>query len=232
MQIGIVVAIIGLGLLLTALTSDVSKTSEPGIRLIDGKPFLVEQAGEWSGGPMDGLTKEEREVLPKDTEGARRLYTNKAGNQLYCSIVLAGRDVTSIHRPELCLPGQGWKIQNQYIESISTGAGNSDKLVDVMRMDAVKAVALPSGQSVEARSIFAYWFIGKDRVTPHHWERIMWNAKDRVFFNTNHRWAYILIHTPLVGEMGPGVTYEQLGKQTMNVLSDFVRAIYPTLMPE
>src|SRR5579862_4435882 len=73
-QIAIVVAILGGGVLFTAMTSDVAKTSEPGIKLSsDGTPFLAEQVGDWTGGERTGLTEDETRLLPADTEGSRRL---------------------------------------------------------------------------------------------------------------------------------------------------------------
>ena len=108
-QIFLVVATLGAGVLATALTSDVTRGSEPGVVLVNGQPFLPVKAADWTGGELGGMTEVERKLLPSDTEGARRVYTDKSGNEVYCSLVLAGREVTSIHRPELCLPGQGWK---------------------------------------------------------------------------------------------------------------------------
>ena len=62
-----------------------------------------------------------------------------------------------------------------------------------MKMNANQFVKLPDGRIVQARAVFVYWFVGKGRVTPYHWQRIFWTAKDRILHNTNHRWAYFLI---------------------------------------
>jgi EpsI family protein len=222
-----VVAIIGLGLLLTATTSDVTRVSEAGIKLVNDQPLLPESAGDWTGGEQSGLSEDERKILPADTEGARRLYTDKAGDQIQCSVVLAGRDVTSIHRPEYCLPGQGWNIQTEHVERIPVASAPGGTL-GVMRMNAVRDVQLRDGRKAQARTIFVYWFVGKDRVTPHHWQRILWTTKDRVLHNTNHRWAYFLIYAPVTGD----ATAEGLGrseKQTMDLVARFVQDIYPAL---
>ncbi len=228
-QISIVVVILAIGVLLTATTSDVAKVSEPGVELYpDGTPYLVEQAGDWAGGVKTGLTEEEQRLLPKDTEGSRRIFRDKDGDELFCSIVLAGRDVTSIHRPELCLPGQGWKIQSEYTQSIPVATAPGGVL-NVMRMNASRPVRLADGRTTEARSVLAYWFVGKDRMTPYHWQRIYWTAKDRVFYNTNHRWAYILIHLPIKADMGNGATIESQD-DAMKVVARFIQDIYPSLM--
>jgi hypothetical protein len=56
-QIGIVVGILVIGLVLTRLTSEVTRVSEPGIRLVNDRPFLPEKAGEWQGGELQGLSE-------------------------------------------------------------------------------------------------------------------------------------------------------------------------------
>lgn len=223
-----VIAVIGSGMLLTALTSDVTKVSEPGVKLVEGRPFLIDHVGDWTGGELQGLSDIEKKLLPADTEGARRLFTDKAGEQIFCSIVLAGRDAASVHRPELCLPGQGWNIQNEYVLSIPVAAAPGGTL-EVMRMNGARTIQFPNGQTGQYRSIFVYWFIGKDRVTPYHWQRILWTSKDRVLHNTNHRWAYILISMPVTGETardGRGKSPEE----TMQVVTRFVQDVYPTLV--
>ena len=230
MQIAIVVAILGGGALLAATTSDVVKTSEPGVKLYpDGSPFLVDQAGDWTGSEKQGLTKEEQDLLPQDTEGSRRLFKNKHGDQVYCSIILAGRDTASIHRPELCLPGQGWTI-NEHMEAIPVAAAPGGTLT-VMRMKGTHLARLSDGQVGQSRSVFLYWFVGKDRITASHWQRMYWTAKDRVLHNTNHRWAYILIHVPIRDDEGGGESVKS-EDDAMKIAAGFVQDIYPTFVKE
>ena len=49
-------------------------------------------------------------MLPKDTSYAQRVYKAPDGFQVYANIVLMGTDRTSIHKPEYCLSGQGWRV--------------------------------------------------------------------------------------------------------------------------
>lgn len=226
-QLAVVVAIVAAGLLLTAFTSDVTRVSEAGIKLVDGQPFLVEQAGDWRGGPLEGLSEAERRILPADTEGARRTYVDKDGNKVFCFVVLAGRDVTSIHRPELCLSGQGWRNQGKHTESVGTTAAPGGML-QVTRLNEVLDVTLPDGRIAQSRSIYAYWFVGKDRLTPHHWQRILWTSEDRVFHTTNHRWAYLLVG---VSVDATGATDSARAEQeAWKRLKNFIENIYPTLV--
>ena len=222
-QIAIVVAILGGGILLTALTSHVSDVAEPGIRLVDGQPFLLEKVAGWSGGPMTGLTEDERKILPVDTLGARRMYIDGHSNQVYCSVVLEGSDVTSIHRPELCLKGQGWLLENLRVERLPVAAAPGGGL-QISCLDA----KMTHGNA-ESRAVFAYWFVGKDRLTPYHWQRIFLTTKDRVLRNRNARWAYFLIYAPMTSEQG-GNIQPRSEPETVQLISRFVQDIFPTLV--
>jgi EpsI family protein len=170
-------------------------------------------------------------LLPVDTEGVRRTYTNQDGGQVYCSVVLAGRDVTSIHRPELCLPGQGWKIESEQTESVPVATAPGGAL-QVMRMNTTHVLeSSPGGSGQRPKHVFAYWFVGKERTTARHWQRILWTSQDRVFHNRNHRWAYILLHASVAPDAsGKGET--QSPEETMQLLARFVRDIYPELQPQ
>lgn len=226
-RIAAVAAIIVVGLVLTAFTSDVTRVSEAGIKLVDDRPYLIEWAGDWVGGPLEGLSEAERKILPVDTQGVRRSYIDNRGNEVFCSIILAGRDVTSIHRPQLCLTGQGWLNQGQTTEQIPTSAAPGGVLT-VTRMNEVLTAKLHDGRTLQSRAIFAYWFVGKDRLTPHHWQRILWTSEDRIFHNTNHRWAYFLIQVPVVA----GRTTDEVAAENkaLEILRRFVRDIYPTVV--
>jgi len=229
-QIAIVVAILGGGVLLTASTSNVSTVSEPGIRLVEGKPFLVEKLGDWEGGPLQGLTDAERKILPADTEGVRRIYTDKNGNEVYCSVILEGSDVTSIHRPELCLTGQGWKFDRERVEGVPV-IGTPNGVLRMTCIDARRTIALPHGNATETRAEFAYWFVGKGRLTPYHWQRILLTTKDRVLLNRNVRWAYFLIYAPMLTERD-GEVQKRTETETVQLISRFIQDIYPTLTPQ
>jgi EpsI family protein len=238
LQLGSVVGILAAGLVLTALTSAVDKVSAPGIRVVpeqqvteDGRtvpverPFLPDQAGDWTGGTLEGLSEAERKVLPKDTQGARRLYRRADGTELFCSIILAGRDVTSIHRPELCLPGQGWRYV-EWTETIPVASAPLGKL-EVMRMNALRNARLEGGQTVTIPSVFTYWFVGKDRFTARHWQRMFWTTKDRVLHNMNHRWAYVLIHVPPPSR--ETASFQQAQDEAMEIARQFIPDIFAAL---
>ncbi len=57
-------------------------------------------------------------MLPKDTSYAQRLYMATNGFWVNANIILMGMDRTSIHKPDFCLPGQGWRIDKKATVSI------------------------------------------------------------------------------------------------------------------
>jgi EpsI family protein len=153
-------------------------------------------AGGWMGQDVP-VSAVEREVLPPDTGFARRNYVSlhHPARQVFVSIVLSGRDRTSIHRPELCLVGQGWTILGRFGHDFEyPGTGHKRVPATVLRVS--REVAAPRGGRVAAPSLVAYWFIGRDRVVASHWARMWWSAVDRLRHLQSSRWAYVMVQTP------------------------------------
>ena len=59
--------------------------------------------------------------LPKDTSFVERYYQAPDGLWATGTIILMGADRTSIHRPDYCLPGQGWTIESKTVVKIPIG---------------------------------------------------------------------------------------------------------------
>jgi len=140
------------------------------------------------GGPLHPMSYGEYNVLPKDTVIFKKQYFHARDpeDSVYAAVVLSGSDRTSIHRPELCMTGQGHVIaSSEVIEVPLEGRGPIQVMVLNLTRD------LPGGQSFT--SYYAYWFVGKDKETPHHLERMVWMGRDRIFRNVAHRWAYIAV---------------------------------------
>ena len=138
----------------------------------------------------------ERAILPPDTGYARRNYVSLQDptQQVFVSIVLSGRDRTSIHRPELCLVGQGWTIRGRFRHRfVYPGTPRAGIPATVLRVE--REVADARGRSVVRPALVAYWFVGHERVVATHWERLGWGALDRLGHWRNHRWAYVLVQT-------------------------------------
>lgn len=198
-----------------AYTVDVRITDEAGVLT-----EFPDQVGEWTGYAVrfcqnpecraDWLTKDlqdialcpdcgsdlreatiaELDILPNDTVLHKKKYFHPAGRTIYASIVLSGRERTSIHRPEVCLKGQGNDFEDRPLVDIPLE--DRDPLrVRVIEM--ARKIRAPNGDVVHYPSYYAYWFSGKGRETPYHVQRMVWMGTDRLFRNVAHRWAYISV---------------------------------------
>lgn len=150
---------------------------------------------EWIGRRAE-VTAVEREILPPDTGYARKLYVALAdpAKQVFLSVVLSGRDRTSIHRPELCLVGQGWTIMaatEQHFSYPAMGAAASFP-VTLLR---VQREVTTGGKRAVVPQLVAYWFVGGDAVVATHPQRLALDAWNRVAHARADRWAYVLLQT-------------------------------------
>ena len=136
------------------------------------------------GGAILPMALSERDVLPPDTTIARRLYKAPGTPTYTVTIVLAGADPRSIHRPQQCLPAQGYSIDRQSRRQMPVGSGDP---LDLMVIDARRGTG-PAG-----RFSFAYWFVSPDHVTASHYVRLFWTMRDQLFFNRTSRWAYVAL---------------------------------------
>lgn len=151
-------------------------------------------SGGWVGEAVP-VSAVEREILPAGTGFSRINYVRATdpAQQVFVSIVLSGADRTSIHRPELCLVGQGWSILGRFPHRFASPGLPLDELpATVLRVRREHAEGL---QRRVIPGVFAYWFVGSDRVVASHGQRMWWLAWDRLVRRRNHRWAYVVAQT-------------------------------------
>lgn len=214
-RIVVLLACVAVTVALCLKASDLNSVSEPGVVLT-----LPDRIGDFVGVTEEMSTKE-KEILPADTGFIRKTYTNGAGEKISASIVLAGGEKRSIHRPQICLTAQGWTIGRSNTEKIPLTSGNN---LDVMRLNIQRQQEIRPGVFRPLQSEFLYWFIGKETTTPYHMVRIFKTSWDRVFHKTNHRWAYVIV-TAIVPEGAPGD--DAKARQTDEVLKKFIAAAVP-----
>jgi EpsI family protein len=140
------------------------------------------------------VTEIERQVLPPDTGFSRRNYISISDPsvQVFLSIVLSGRDRTSIHRPELCLVGQGWTIRGSFAHQFENPSSVQNFPATVLRVE--KTISTTHGSEVVPQLV-AYYFVGGDMVVASNWDRLIRDAWNRVIHGRADRWAYVLIQT-------------------------------------
>ena len=134
-------------------------------------------------------------MLPKDTSFAARHYrttTNEYG--VVVNIVMMGKDRTSIHKPEYCLPGQGWQLDAR-TNDVITIAGPHPYPLPVSKWIISNSFKNESGQTEQVRGIYVFWFVADQEQTPDHWTRILWLARDLLRHGVLQRWAYVSYFT-------------------------------------
>jgi exosortase len=169
----------------------------------------------------EAVSDAEIRILPSDTEFAKKRYIGAAPVNIDCEIVLSGATKSSIHRPQVCLVAQGWKINQETTREITLPDGRKQN-VSVLHMGR-------ANDNSSYEGFYIYWYIGKDRTTGNNLERILLTSWDRVVRRVNHRWAYVTIG----GIFPPGLAASPAAKdRILNDLIDFTKAIIPKIQRE
>lgn len=160
------------------------------------------------------ISEVELEALPPDTVFGRARYVLSDGNWVQINVVLMGTDRTSIHRPEYCLTGVGWRIRSQReLPFADSGPGPGR----VQRFDCQLKTEM-NGRPVDVGGVYVFWFVSRDKQTASHWDRQWWMVRDLVTRGVLQRWAYISFFTPCV----PGdedAAYQRV--------SELIRQVHP-----
>jgi hypothetical protein len=128
--------------------------------------------------------------LPKDTSYTERHYQSPDGMNVISTIVLMGADRTSIHKPDYCLPGQGWRIDSRSVVNLSIG-GDRPYQLPVSKWLISRSVQTPDGTKQTVGGIYVFWFVADGDETPG-----FYNYLERLTFDLLHtgvlkRWAYV-----------------------------------------
>jgi EpsI family protein len=208
--------VLGCCTILACLITPAPKTgAEPGVNM-----NLPAAISGYTGHP-ESISEAERVILPPDTEFARKSYVSPEGDRILCSIVLSGAEKRSIHRPEICLPGQGWTIKSGEVWPIKLPSGRT---LQTMKLMLTRPVQASPNVTIPVNSYYIYWFVGRNKTTPHHWQRILWTSWDRIAHGINHRWAYVIVTSLITDNLAPG------GKdpaQTLALLESFIQNTVP-----
>ncbi len=198
--------------------------------------LLPEQAGSYHRLKDDDKSKNEanaveKKFLPSDTEFAKAVYLTDSSSPeqrdvISCEIVLSGAERRSIHRPEVCLVGQGWSILNSATRRIAMGAGQELAVRDLY---IERNQTFVNGKPKLLRAHYYYWFVGADVTTPSHATRIWLTLRDNLLRSVNHRWAYVT----MLAIAGENFTAAELAErprsdaETGRMLDEFVRLLAP-----
>jgi hypothetical protein len=163
----------------------------------------------------------EYDALPHDTLFVKSIYTNSVDGRVFVSIVLSGKERNSIHRPQRCLVGQGNSIAGTERFEIPL-EGRDPLKVDILKT--TRQYRNEKGEDAFYYGYYAYWFVGQNRETPSHYERMFWLAWDRVVHSVAHKWAYIAVS----GER----SNEKSDESHKEEITEFIQKLYPHLLVE
>lgn len=195
-----------------------NKVSPAGIAMT-----LPDVVGAWFGEDT-AVTEKERETLAKDTQFVRKLYKGPEGDQIFVSIVLSGDDMTnSIHRPERCLPAQGWQVRSSSNRTIQLPGGKS---FEVTRLQNAQTLETTDKRRIDVTNLNYYWFIGYEDMTASHLTRTGIDLRDRILGGYSQRWAYVTVAANVTqGIWRP----ERNEEQTTAMLEKFMQELAPRL---
>ncbi len=196
--------------------------------LVVALPFSV---GEAISKPLP-ISQVELDWLPKDTLFGRRIYEAPDGFESMISVVLMGRDRTSIHKPQYCLPGQGWVIESTEEIPIQLSSnpesGTPEQEIKAMKLGMKRTVTLENGQEMTVLGYFIYWFVSGDQITSDHRERMYLMAKDLLFEGVLKRWAYVAYFSTCY----PGQEEELLKRMTTFIGRSAPEFLKPELLKQ
>lgn len=187
---------------------------------------LPESIGQWWG-VSQKVTDAELKGLARDTSFARRLYSNAFGDQILVSIVLAGDDPdNSIHRPERCLPAQGWTVVDSKVVTMSTPELPTGQL-KATRLHNQRKFEDEKGNFHNLYNLSYYWFVGYRGVTPSHIDRALTDIRDRITKGCNQRWAYVTVASNITGGL---VKFGRSEAQTDQMIQSFILQLFPRII--
>jgi hypothetical protein len=126
------------------------------------------------------------DYMPPDSSFATRLYTASDGFQAAVNVVLMGTDRSSIHKPQFCLTGQGWTIDDT--RSVYTNISMSRPRPYELEVHELRC---SRDDPVKPHGVYVYWFVADNEMTARHGSR-MWNmAWELLKTGVLQRWAYI-----------------------------------------
>ena len=165
-------------------------------------------------------------VLPKDTSFGQRIYTAADGFGIQMNVVLMGSDRTSMHKPQFCLEGAGWKIDSgpvgREIIHIARPVEYDLPVIKLLLTNKREAQA----QAQPMRGVFLYWYVADNALSAdaQGYARLWSSARQLLSHGELQRWAYILCFASCApGE--EGATLERLKKFIAASVPEF--QLYP-----
>ena len=134
-----------------------------------------------------GMSSKEKQAFDEGVEMARSIFSD-GDTQYMCTLVLSGPVKRSLHRPEKCLPGQGWEIERKEIVDLVSEEGKKEQGT---MLHLFRDYEDEQGNKVRARAYNIFYYVGHDVATPSYINHVILSHRDSVFRNVNHRWGMV-----------------------------------------
>jgi len=122
----------------------------------------------------------ELKVLPADTQFDKRIYVSDDGRWYQVTVVIGGKSKSSIHRPEMCLPSQGYQMMDPHDLTVGDVAWH--------RVTLAHKESRPIG--------FSYTFFNQAGFrTSSHVRRIFRDVWDRSVLGRIDRWVMVTVNS-------------------------------------
>ena len=150
---------------------------------------------------MGNMGEMERKWLPIDTTYLKKTY-REAGlsdnlanyRALHATLIVAGSDSRSLHRPQVCLTAQGWGIGKREVVSLQTKGGPLQvmnfHLDRLLRNEDGSLRRDEKGQEIRQRAYYCYWWVGPKDSTPYDEQKVWLSVRNSIIAGRNERWAY------------------------------------------
>lgn len=131
------------------------------------------------------------DTLPRDTSYGQRLYWAPDDFQIQLSVVLMGSDRTSHHKPEFCLRGAGWQIDQSDEQTVPMTRPHAYELPVIRKL--VSQPVMFRGQPATLRGVYVYWFVADRAISADAsgLQRMWRMTKSLLTTGVLQRWAYI-----------------------------------------
>ena len=176
------------------------------------------------------ISEQERFWLPSDTGMLKRGYypahastkEEAVARSISVTLIQSGADQRSLHRPEVCLDGQGWDIIDQPVVALKI-RGNTLKVKD---LHLERRVIQPDATDKIVRAHYIYWWVGSQVSTPDTAKRALISLRENILHNRNTRWGYPSIMGFVDEERG------ETREQTQKRLYEFIESYGATFLKE
>jgi exosortase len=212
MQVLAVLTLVGATLLLCGFIGGQPPLGAPGV--VSALPLHFGPVQGWEG----EADQRETNMLAEDVRIMRNHYLLSSGANVTITVVLSGGERRSLHRPEVCLPAQGWNVLDEVVVDAPDPIHGTQEM-KMVRM--LRDFAGPDGTPRRLRALNLFFYVGSEGVTtPDYYDHVLKSYLHGLTRNVNHRWALVSFFMPYAeSEVGRGDPLAELS--AMEELREF-----------